>query len=118
MPGGVGPVSSATVSACSGKDRKIASVRNANEIFYHLDSRRVFFDAGEGFLYFVDSPDGMVEQTISASLIGLESTNTIEQVYLDPHKCFNGARRVKLAEAHADTLLIALRLTGVRTTVC
>ena len=117
MPGGIGPVSTATASACTRTDRPIAAVRNANEIFYNLDNRRVFFDRAEGFLYFVDLPDGAVTQTISASLAGLRSTAAIEQVYLDPHKCFHGARRVRLGDDHANTLLVALRLAGVRTTV-
>lgn len=115
MPGGVGPVSAATVSACSRADRSIASARNANEIFYNLDNRRVFYDRAGQLLYFVDAPDGVVSQTIGASLTGLNSRATIEQVYLDPHKCFNGARRVRIDADHVDTLLIALRLAGVRT---
>lgn len=117
MPGGIGPVSIETISACAGRDRRIASAKNPNEIFFNLDNRRVFYDSAEGHLYFVDSPDGIVMQTVSASLAGLQHPPSIEQVYLDPHKCFHGARRVKLGEADANTLLIALRLTGIRTTI-
>ena len=117
MPGGVGPVSKTTITASSRTDRTITSAKNTNEIFYNLDNRRVFYDRAERFLYFVDAQDGLVTQTISASLTGLGSKAAIEQVYLDPHQYFNGARRVRLDAAHADTLLIALRLAGVRTTV-
>lgn len=117
MPGGVGPVSATTASACSRADRAITSARNATEIFFNLDHRRVFYDRAERALYFVNSPDGVVTQTIGASLSGLNSNAVIEQIYLDPHKCFNGARRVRLGDGEADTLLIALRLAGVRTTV-
>ena len=117
MPGGVGPVSDKTISACTGRDRRIAPAKNPNEIFFNLDNRRVFYDGAEGHLYFVDSPDGIVMRTVSASLAGLHNQSAIEQVYLDPHKCFHGARRVKLGEAHANTLLIALRLAGIRTTI-
>ncbi len=117
MPGGVGPVSDKTASACTSRDRPIASAKNSNEIFFNLANRRVFYDSAEGRLYFVDSPDGIVMQTVSASLAGLHDPVSIEQVYLDPHKCFHGARRVQLSEAHANTLLIALRLAGIRTTI-
>lgn len=117
MPGGIGPVSKTTASACGRVDREITSARNTNEIFYNLDSHRVFYDTADGFLYFVDSPGGIVRQTISASLQGMNSRTAIEQIYLDPHKYFNGANRVRMAGREADTLLIALRLAGVRTTV-
>ena len=117
MPGGVGPVSIKTTSACASRDRRIASAKNPNEIFFNLDNRRVFYDSAEGHLYFVDSADGIVTQTVSASLAGLRNPVAIEQVYLDPHKCFHGARRVQLNGAHANTLLIALRLAGIRTTI-
>ena len=117
VPGGVGPISDTIISACASRDRPIASAKNANEIFFHLDNRRVFYDSAACHLYFVDSPDGLVLQTVSASLAGVQSLVTIEQVYLDPHKCFNGARRVKLQPEHANALLIALRLAGIRTAI-
>ena len=117
MPGGVGPISDTTISACASRDRPVAPPNNANEIFFNLDNRRVFYDSAACHLYFVDSPDGLVLQTVSASLAGLQSHVTIEQVYLDPHKCFNGARRMKLQPGHANALLIALRLAGIRTTI-
>ena len=117
MPGAIGPVSVATISACNRRDRQITSANNANEIFFNLDNRRVFYDSAAGHLYFVDSPGGLVMRTVCASLTGLGSRATIEQIYLDPHKCFSGARRIALIATHANTLLVALRLAGIRTTI-
>ena len=117
MPGGIGPVSDATLSACTGQDRTFTSKKNANEIFFNLDQRRVLYDGVEGYLYFVDATNGIVSQTLQAALSGLGRPPSVEQIYLDPHKFFSGARRVRLTPTDADTLLVALRLAGVRTTV-
>jgi hypothetical protein len=117
MPGGVGKVSGTAAMAGNRGDRRIAPIRDTNEIFYQLDSRRVYHDSDSGLLYFVDSDDGPVTRTIRAALEGLVGSIRIEQVYLDPHQCFNGARRVQLTAAQAAPLLVALRLTGIRTTV-
>ena len=117
MPGGIGPVDQKTLSACSGHDRVITSVSNANEIFFHLDGRRVYFDRAAGYLYFVTGADDRVARTIAASLAGLHCTPAFEQLHLDSHGLFNGPRRVALSLRQADTVLIALRLSGVRATV-
>ncbi|MCG6863716.1 MAG: hypothetical protein LJE70_21040 [Chromatiaceae bacterium] len=117
MPGGVGPVSQTTVLACTRQDRAIPSVQNANEIFYHLDSRRVLFDRGNGFLYFVNSSDGLIAGMIRAALTGMQCTFEIEQMHLDRHRFFTGARRIRLTAHQADTVLVALRVAGVRTAI-
>ena len=113
----IGPVSQATLLACSRRHRAIASVKNANEIFYHLDSRSVFFDRGERYLYFANSPQGLIAQTIRAALTCLHGNPEIEQLHLDQHKFFTGARRLRLSKEQADTVLVALRLVGVRTQI-
>jgi hypothetical protein len=105
------------LSAGSGRDRLIASVSNANEIFFCLDGRRVYFDRAAGFLYFVTGADDRVARIIRASLAGLGCSPVFEQLHLDAHGLFNGARRVALTVPEADTVLIALRLSGVRATV-
>ena len=117
MPGGVGKVSNTVVTAGNRSDRRIARIRNTNEIFYNLDSRRVYYDTESCLLYFVDSDQGEVCRTIRAALDGIKGNSGIEQVYLDPHKCFNGARRVRLTAAQVAPLLVALRLAGIRTTI-
>lgn len=117
MPGGIGKVSESMVSACSGKGRPIISVKNANEIFYNLDSRCVYYDRTERYLYFVAAPQDLVMRTIRASLAGMRQTVEFEQLHLDKHRYFNGARRVGLIEEQAQTVLTALRLVGVTATI-
>lgn len=117
MPGGIGKVSETMVSACSRRDRAIASVNNTNEIFYNLDGRRVYYDGREGYLYFVDSPQDLVMRTIRAALAGMREPLVIQQLHLDTHKFFNGARRVGLRAGQVHTVLTALRLAGVTATV-
>jgi len=117
MPGGIGPVSQSIIQARIRRDRAIAPVNNANEIFYHLDSRRVFFDSDEFYLYFVDSSLGLIEQTIRTALTGLRNDVAFEQMHLDRHKFFTGTRRIRLTKQQADTVLVALRLSGVRSTI-
>lgn len=117
MPGGIGKVSETMILACSKRDRTIAPARNANEIFFHLDGRRVYYDAAECCIYFVDSPQDRVKRTIRAALSGRGDVVTIEQLHLDTHQFFNGARRVGLTDNQAQTVLIALRLAGIVVTI-
>jgi hypothetical protein len=117
MPGGIGKVSESMMSACSRQDRSIVSVKNTNEIFFHLDGRRVYFDRTERYLYFVDSPRDLVKRTVLAALAGAQDPVIIEQLHLDTHKFFNGARRVNLTGEQAHAVLIALRLAGLTVTI-
>ena len=117
MPGGVGKVSETMISATTGKRRKLASLNNANEIFFNLDAHRVYFDSCEGYLYFVDAPADLVTRTIRAALSGIQGSLVIEQLHLDTHRFFNAASRVALGGEQADAVLIALRLAGVAVTI-
>lgn len=117
MPGGIGPVSESTLSAGSGRDRAIGTVKNANEIFFHLHARRVYVDRGGGSLYFVDSAQSPVRQTILAAMAGMQETVAIEQLHLDTHRFFTGACRVALSRRQVEGVLVALRLAGVAATV-
>jgi predicted DNA binding protein len=117
MPGGIGKVSESMMSACWRQDRSIASVKNTNEIYFHLDGRRVYFDRAERYLYFVDSPLDLVKRTVLAALTGARDPVIIEQLHLDTHKFFNGARRVSLTSEQAHVVLVALRLVGVTATI-
>ncbi len=117
MPGGIGKVSESMMSTCWRQDRSIASVKNTNEIYFHLDGRRVYFDRAGRFLYFVDSPLDLVKRTILAALTGAQDPVVIEQLHLDKHKFFNGARRVSLTSEQPHVVLIALRLVGVTATI-
>ena len=117
MPGGVGRVSEGVLSAGSRRVRSMVAVGNANEIFYHLDANRVCFDAVAGCIYFVDSPGGQVRETILSTLAGLRSAVTVEQLHLDTHRFFDGARKVRLTGVQAGIVLVALRLAGVAVTM-
>jgi hypothetical protein len=116
MPGGIGKVSERVMTACSGQERAVDSVSNANEIFFHLDASHVYCDRARGYVYFVDSPRGRVKNTILAALEGMRDEVEIEQLHLDAHKFFNGARRVALGGKQMETVLIALRLAGIAVT--
>lgn len=117
MPGGTGPVNRATLAACAAQDRALAALGSANEIFFNLDSRRVYYDRAACYLYFVADPQDTVVRTIRSALAGMHAVPVIEQLHLDAHRFFNGARRVGLVGAQAATVLVALRLAGVRATI-
>ncbi|MCG6965702.1 MAG: hypothetical protein LJE59_04275 [Chromatiaceae bacterium] len=117
MSGGIGAIGEAAMSASAGQDRSIASVNNANEIFYHLDGRHVFFDSGTGQLFFVDAPQGLIASTVQSAMAGMRATPVFEQLHLDIHRLFSAARCVALSTQQADAVLVALRLVGVRATV-
>ncbi|RMG35205.1 MAG: hypothetical protein D6720_07715 [Gammaproteobacteria bacterium] len=117
MPGGIGPISEATLAACCGRERVIAPVSNPTEIFFNLSSRRVFYDQAAQYLYFVESRDGLVARILKAVASGQGRVVDVEQIYLDSHGCFSGARRVALAPDISAPLLTAFRLAGVHTVV-
>ncbi len=116
MPGGIGKVSDSVVSSAFSRRSRVGRVvRNANEIYYHLDARRVYFDRDSCYLYFVDSPQDVVKKTILAAWGEACDSPCFEQLHLDTHRFFPGACRIVLKGARADTVLIALRLAGVAT---
>jgi hypothetical protein len=117
MPGGIGPVNDVTIAACTRQERVVALPANANEIFYHLDGRRVFYDRAAAMLYFVGMPGDRVARTIARVLAGMGREFTCAQLHLDAHGFFAGAYCVALGAPQADPVLVALRLAGIRTTV-
>lgn len=117
MPGGIGPVDEATIAACTRQDRVVGPPANANEIFYHLDGRRVFYDRAGALLYFVGAPGDHVGSTIARVLAGMGREFACAQLHLDAHGFFAAAHCVALGTPQADPVLIALRLAGIRTTV-
>lgn len=117
MPGGIGPVGPKTLAACAAAGRRLSALGNANEIFFHLDHRRVYYDSRAGQLYFVQSPEDPVGRILGAVLGGAAAGLVVEQLHLDVHRCFNAARRVGLDRRQATAVLTALRLVGVRSTV-
>jgi len=113
----IGPVSETTRLACSRHDRAIDAVSNANDIFFHLDGRRVYYDSAEGWLYFINTPEALVPRTIRGVLAGCGGAAVIEQLHLDSHRLFTGACRVALVREQANAVLLALRLIGIRATL-
>lgn len=114
MPGGIGPVDRATLAACAGGDRGLSPLGNANEIFFNLDTRRVYYDRAGRYLYFVDTPDERIGRTIRAVLGAAGVGPVFEQLHLDRHCLFSAARRVGLDGDQAISVLMALRLAGIR----
>ncbi len=117
MPGGIGPVSEATIAACTRCDRAVGLPANANEIFYHLDGRRVFYDRAASLLYYVGAPEDRVARIIARVLAGMGCELACTQLHLDAHGFFGAAQRIALGASQVAPVLTALRLAGIRTTV-
>ena len=117
MPGGIGKVSERVLTASARRGRGIDVVTNANDIFFHLDARHAYYDSAGQLLYFVDAPGEPVRATILATFAGMQGEVKIEQLHLDRHGCFNGARRVRLIAGQAEAVLVALQLAGIAVTV-
>jgi hypothetical protein len=100
-----------------GGDRAIGALRDANEVFFHLDGRRVLYDAPEACLYFIDVPGSPVLPTLRCMLAVGAVSLTIEQLHLDAHRLFPGACRVSLPADRVPAVLAALRLVGLHTTI-
>jgi len=115
MPGGIGPVGPAVLAAGGRRERHFSATGGANEIFFHLDARRVYYDRRQCQLYFVCTPDDLVAHTLCAAIGG--TMPPIEQLHLDSHRFFNAARRVTLSPEQANIALMALRLVGISATV-
>ena len=64
MPGSVGPMDKATLSACGKRSDRVGQGDGANAIFY-LDARHVCLDRAGGQLYFVDNPQGTIVSIIN-----------------------------------------------------
>ena len=118
MPGGSGKVSAVTMLASKRTQRAFRDAGTPAEIFFHLDAGHAYFDVAAGYLYFVDTPQDKVPRTVSQVLAGSGSSPEFEQLHLDSHRLFNGARRVALTAEQAKHILVALSLVGVRVTSC
>lgn len=118
MPGGgIGPVRLRSLAACAGQDRAIGALGSPNEIFFHLDARRVYYDRPAGYLYYAAAADELIPDTLRAVLAGMPGGGAVEQLHLDVHRCFSAARRIRLDAVRAKAALVALRLVGVRATI-
>jgi hypothetical protein len=119
MPGGIGPVDPNTASACRRAQAGNPLLPGAGEaeIFYRLAFGRACYSYRLESLYFVDSRYAPVAGILRAVMHGLDRGADVEQLHLDPHRVFRGARRVPLAVRHAEVVVTALRLAGVEVTL-
>lgn len=83
------------------------------QIFFNLGLGRVHYLAEERVLYFVESEELSVSDTITAVFQGLAKKPVFEQLFLDNHQLIKGALRMTLSTYEAQAVLAALRLNGV-----
>ena len=110
----IGSVSAAIANASKTVGRGIPATASELEIFYNLDGNRVHYETRSGRLYFVSSEHSSVATLVEAAFTGMRQTLCIEQLHLDPHGYFRGARRIQLTPSQARTVMVALRLGGIQ----
>ena len=112
MPGGSGPIGKTVLSVGSGARRTPSLSISAGEaaLFYNLHVGCVYYDREHAALYFVESRHAPAVADVASSVLGrpLEA----EQLHLDRHGFFCGARRAHLPPREAAVVLVALRLAG------
>ena len=109
----IGPVNANVANAGKRCPQDSRAAATELEVFYNLDGNHVHFNRETGQLYFVESLHSPLLALIDATFQGLRQVPPIEQLHLDRHGYFRGARRLKLNTAQAGTLLVALRLAGI-----
>ena len=119
MPGGIGPVDPDCAEALCRAHRQIELPSSADElrIFYNLSMDRVHYFPARNAIYYVDSRhidvEGIVLRTLGSEAARLE----IDQLHLDRLGFFKSGKRLRLQRRHAETVLVALRLRGIRVTI-
>ena len=83
------------------------------QIAYNLGAQRVYYSSHNEFLYFCDSGQVPVRDTICAVMRGMRINPEIEAVCLDVHRLFAPAFRVRFSAAQVRPVWAALRLVGV-----
>jgi len=119
MPGGIGHVDRTTAHACrtARADSPLLPGAGEAEIFHRLSLGKACYACQKESLYFVESRYAPVGGILRSVMEGLGNPAVIEQLHLDAHQLFCGARRLRIAPQDADTVLIALRLAGIEITV-
>jgi hypothetical protein len=115
MPGGIGPVDRTTANASrtARPGNPLLPGAGEAEIFYRLSLGRACYGYRQESLYFVESRYAPVGDILHSVMQGLGRTAAVEQLHLDTHRLFRGARRVRIAPRDADAVLTALRLAGI-----
>jgi hypothetical protein len=83
------------------------------QIAYNLGADRVYYSSHRGYLYFCDSEQVPVRQTICAVMRGMRLDHEIDAVCLDIHRLFSPAYRVRFSAQQVKPVWAALRLVGV-----
>ena len=119
MPGGIGPVDPKCAKALCQAHREIKLPPTADErrIFYNLSMDRVHYVPDRDALYFVDSRHSGVQNILDAELRSMGVTAQITQLHIDNLGIFNGGKRIILPPDQARSVLVALRLQGIRISV-
>lgn len=84
------------------------------QIVYNLGIGRVHYSPQTRYLYFCNSYAAEIRDTIEAVHQGLRLKCEIELVYLDVHRCFPAASRVRLQPETLTPVCVALRMQGVQ----
>lgn len=119
MPGGIGPVSGEMERLLSHSERPTHLGVNATpvQIFYNLGVGQVHYLPSERLLYFVESPNTPIVPMVRQACFCLSSQPEAEQLFLDRHSLIKGATRMQLTQEQANTILVALRLAGIRISI-
>ncbi|MCB1761518.1 MAG: hypothetical protein KDI27_00060 [Gammaproteobacteria bacterium] len=118
MPGGIGPVDAKCARALCLTQRVVNLPAAADElqILYNLGMHRVHYFPGRNAIYFVESRHVAVQETLLAALGETAHDVTITQLYLDRLGLFKVGKRANVTPEQAATVLVALRIMGVRVT--
>jgi hypothetical protein len=84
------------------------------QILYHLDMGRVHYCPQTQYLYFCNSFVVEIRGTIESVMSGLGHQCEIERVYLDVHRFFSTASRVRLTQDELTPVCVALRMQGIQ----
>jgi len=87
------------------------------EIVYHLGIGTVYYCPVRQTLYFCDSKDLSISGLISKITKNKAVSAVIERVYLDNLHYLSIAKKVNLDSAIMNTVLVALRISGVQVNV-
>lgn len=102
---------------CTDRDTGLLANASPNEIYFNLGMDRVHYVPQKNALYFASSRHFPIIETIEAVYKGFGLAPEIEQLYMDVHGYYKGAQRVVMSDKTANTLLVALRLKGIKISI-
>ena len=102
---------------CIDRDTGLHSNASANEIYFNLGMDRVHFVPQKNRLYFAKSSHFPINESIAAVYKGFDTEPEIEQLYLDIHGYYKGAQCILMRSEIANSILVALRLKGIKISI-